>query len=112
QGAKQTHLLARRSLALPNCRDLFGRATLCGAGRRNFFLPSGGVFIESAHTVSAARATLTHCSSETASNFCQFYLEEKLAAEDQLETRALTLWRTFSRAGQIGCRSSWPFAAW
>jgi hypothetical protein len=68
-----------------------------------FFLPSGGVFIESAHTVSAARATLTLCSSETATNFCQFYRREKLAAADQFETGPLTLWRTFSRAGQTGC---------
>src|SRR5207248_2105288 len=29
---------------------------------RKFFLPSSGVFIESAHNVSAARATLTICS--------------------------------------------------
>jgi hypothetical protein len=75
-------------------------------------LPSGGVFIESAHTVSAARATLTICSSETATNFREFYRGEKLAMADQFETGPLTLWRTFSRAGQIGCRSSWPFAAW
>src|SRR5436190_17918330 len=70
---------------------------------RNFFLPSSGVFIESAHTVSAARATLTICSSETATNFCQFYRGEKLAVADQFQTASLTLWRTFSRAGQIGC---------
>jgi hypothetical protein len=70
---------------------------------RKFFLPSSGVFIESAHTVSAARATLTICSSETATNFCQFYRGEKLAAADQFETGPLTLWRTFFRAGQIGC---------
>src|SRR4026207_2260743 len=66
-------------------------------------LPSGGVFIESAHTVSAARATLTICSSETATNFREFYRGEKLAMADQFETGPLTLWRTFSRAGQTGC---------
>src|SRR5438270_1698031 len=76
----------------------------CQSGSdRIFFLPSGGVFIESAHTVSAARATLTICSSETATNFCQFYRGEKLAVADQFQTASLTLWRTFSRAGQIGC---------
>src|SRR6266700_7448929 len=83
-----------------------------------FFLPSSGVFIESAHTdvgetfASAARATLTICSSETATTFRQFYDGEKLAVADQFETGPLTLWRTFSRAGQIGCRLSWPSAAW
>jgi hypothetical protein len=79
---------------------------------RKFFLPSSGVFIESAHTVSAARATLTICSSETATTFRRFYEGEKLAAVDQFETGPLTLWRTFFRAGQIGCRSNWRFAAW
>jgi hypothetical protein len=79
---------------------------------RKFFLPSSGVFIESAHTVSAARATLTICSSETATTFRRFYEGEKLAVVDQFETGPLTLWRTFFRAGQIGCRSNWRFAAW
>src|SRR5437763_744804 len=79
---------------------------------QKFFLPSGGVLIESAHTVSAARATLTICSSETATTFRRFYEGEKLAMADQFETGPLTLWRTSSRAGQIGCRSRWPFAAW
>src|SRR5438874_5835522 len=79
---------------------------------RKFFLPSSGVFIESARTdvgetfASAARATLTICSSETATTFRQFYHGEKLAVANQFETGPLTLWRTFSRAGQIGCRSS------
>src|SRR6267142_6301419 len=62
---------------------------------RKFFLPSSGVFIESAHTVSAARATLTICSSETATRFRQFHRGKKLAADDQAQTRALILWRTF-----------------
>src|SRR5207244_7479027 len=45
----------RKRQSSPSCRPL--RA---GSGSdRNFFLPSGGVFIESAHTVLAARATLT-----------------------------------------------------
>src|SRR5438105_651282 len=78
---------------------------------QKFFLPSSGVFIESAHTVSAARATLTICSSETATTFRQFHRGKKLAADDQTQTKALILWRTFSRAGQIGCRSSWLSAA-
>src|SRR4029077_17829074 len=60
-----------------------------------FFLPSGGVFIESAHTVSAARATLTICSSETATNFCQFYRGEKLAVADQFGTGSLTYGELF-----------------
>src|SRR6266699_1551987 len=91
----------------------------CQSGSdRKFFLPSSGVFIESAHTdvgetfASAARATLTICSSETAATFRQFYDGEKLAVADQFETGPLTLWRTFSRAGQIGSRSSWRSAAW
>src|SRR5207247_10393252 len=85
---------------------------------RKCFWPSSGVFIESTHTdvgenfASAARATLTICSSETATTFRQFYHGEKLAGADQFETGPLTLWRTFSCAGQIGCRSSWPSGAW
>src|SRR2546430_16586480 len=80
------------------------------ASDRKFFLPSSGVFIESAHTVSAARATLTICSSETATTFRQFYRGEKLAGADQVEKGPLTLWATFFRAGSIGCRLSVAFA--
>src|SRR6266536_2442085 len=104
----------RKCQSSPSCR-LFRAGS--GAARK-FFLPSSGVFIESAHTdvgetfASAARATLTICSSETATTFRQFYHGEKLAVADEFETGPLTLWRTFSRAGQIGCRSSWPSAAW
>ena len=45
----------------------------CQSSSDEIFLPSSGVFIESAHTVSAARATLTICSSETATTFRRFY---------------------------------------
>jgi hypothetical protein len=56
---------------------------------QKFFLPSGGVFIESAHTkvgetFASAAVTLTLCLSETGISFRRFDKRRKLADAEQL----------------------------